>query len=157
LVGLAWPLLVAFGAIGPCSSGPAHPMGTTPTGAYSIEISTADSEFVPVTIGAEGEGCEPFSADGDAERTCLISRLLNPWTIGGEAYGELNEVRTPAVDALIWRARANADPSVCAEGGLAGAFLAECERDAVAVDYEYATGNMRVRVPIGGAVPSTSP
>jgi hypothetical protein len=132
-------------------------MGTNPVGGYLIEVSTAGGDFVSVTIGAEGEGCERFSADEDAERTCYIATSLIPTLIGGEAYGELNQVRTPAVDALVWRARANADPSVCAEGGLTGAFLAECERDAVAVDYEYATGNMRVRVPIGGAVPPPTP
>lgn len=135
-----------------------HPVGiTNPTTGYSIEVSTGGDEFVPVTIDAEGEGCERFSADEGAERTCLIARLLNPWTIGGEAYGELNDRQTPALDALVWRARADADASVCARGGLSGPFLQECERDAIADDYEYAIGNFRVRVLIGGAQPSPSP
>lgn len=132
-------------------------MGVNPTGGYEIEVSQDGGEFLVTTIGAGGEGCEPFSGDEDAERTCLIARLLNPWTIGGEAYGELNDRHTPALDALIWRARADADPSVCARGGLTGPFLQECERDALANGYGYATGNFRVRVPIGGAQPSASP
>jgi hypothetical protein len=150
-------MLAMIAVTGPCSSGPAHPMGDQPTGAYEIEVSVDRDEFVPITIGAEGEGCERFSADEDAERTCLIARLLNPLTIGGEAYGDLNERHTPALDALIWRARSNADPTICERGGLEGELLGECNRAAQASDYEYVSGNVRVRVPIGGASPVSSP
>ena len=108
-------------------------------------------------IGSEGEGCERFAGHEDSERVCYITTNLIPTLIGGEAYGELNTRRTPAVDALVWRARPNADGSICARGGLTGAFLAECERDAVAEDYEYVANPFRVRVPIGGAQPSPSP
>lgn len=154
---MAPSILLAVAAVtGPCSSGPAHPMGVNPTGAYQIEISVSGGPFVSRLIGFEGAGCEPFANDEEADRTCRIAISLIPSHIGGEAYGELNDRHTPALDALIWRARANADASVCAQGGLTGAFLQECERDAVADEYEYATGNMLVRVPIGGAQPSPS-
>jgi hypothetical protein len=70
-----------------------------------------------------------------------------------EKYDKLNEQRTPALDALIWKARADGDVSVCERGGLASAFLEECERAASATDYEYEGETVRVRVPIGGPEP----
>lgn len=155
---MAPSILLAVAAVtGPCSSGPTHPMGVNPTGGYAIEVAQDGGDFAPATIGSQGEGCERFSDYEGAERTCLIAKELNPRTIGGEAYGELNDRHTPALDALIWRARANADASVCGRGGLTGAFLLECEREAIASDYEYSAGSFRVRVPIGGAQPSPSP
>lgn len=150
-------LFLVVGVTGPCSTGQQNRPERNPVGGYTIEVSAAGGEFVTTTIGPDGEGCERFSGSEDAERTCFISKLLNPWSIGGEAYGELNDRHTPALDALIWRARANADASVCAAGGLTGPFLQECERDAVADDYEYSAGTFRVRVPIGGAQPAPAP
>lgn len=150
-------LLTLIAVTGPCGSTRRAGPQPNPTGAYAIEVSVNGGDFRPVSIGPDGEGCERFSGFEDAERTCLIARLLNPWTIGGEAYGELNDRHTPALDALIWRARANADASVCARGGLTGAFLHECEQDAVADDYEYVSAPFRVRVLIGRAMPSASP
>ncbi len=154
---IAPSILFALVAVtGPCSSGKAGPE-PNPTGAYEIELSVGGGNFVPATIGSDGEGCERFLGDDDAERTCYIATNLIPTLIGGEAYSELNDRRTPALDAIAWRARANADPNVCAAGGLTGPFLGECQRDAVSDDYEYTTGSMRVRVPIGGAHPSPLP
>ena len=150
-------LFVVVGVTGPCSTGQQNRPERNPVGGYTIEVSVAEGEFSSATIGSEGEGCERFVGHEDAERVCYISTNLIPTLIGGEAYGELNDRHTPALDALIWRARANADASVCAQGGLTGAFLEECERDAVADDYEYSAGTFRVRVPIGGAQSSPSP
>lgn len=157
--GVAWPVL-AFALLavtGPCSAPQAQHPDVNPTGAYRIEISVSGGPFVSSLIGFEGAGCEPFANHEEADRTCRIAINLIPSLIGGEAYGELNDRHTPALDALIWRARANADQTVCADGGLSGAFLLECERDAIAHDYEYVVGALRVHVPIGGAMPSPSP
>ena len=151
-------LLVVVAVTGPCGSSRNEGPRPNPTGAYAIEVSLNRGEFRPVTIGPDGEGCPQFSSVEDTERTCFITKLLNPWTIGGEAYGELNDERTPAFDALVWRARADADVSVCQRGGLTGAFLADCISAARDPDYVYERGPFRVRVPIGGAVPpSPSP
>jgi hypothetical protein len=148
-------LLLTVAAVGPCSTGPAHPE-RGPRSGYEIGIASGGGEFETVEIGAGGDGCERFTGHEDAERVCFISTVVIPTAIGGEAYGELNDRRTPALDALIWRARLDADPATCAAGGLVGGFLAECERDAVATDYEYAVANIRVRVPVGGAGPVTT-
>lgn len=112
--------------------------------------------FRSVTIGAQGEGCEVFLPDADANRTCLIATNVIPSIIGGEAYGDLNVRHTPALDALIWRARADGDASVCERGGLDAGFLDLCERAAQAGEYEYEAGDVRVRVPIGGAEPDAT-
>lgn len=135
--------------------GPFHP-GRNPVGGYTIEVSLAGDEFVGVVAGAEGNGCERLGPNNDADRTCRIATALLPSLIGGEAYGELNTRHTPAFDALVWRARADADKTVCGRGGLEVDFLARCESDAIQIDYEYTRSDLRVRVPIGGAIPSSS-
>ncbi len=149
-------LLVVIGVTGPCSSGGQQHPEVSPTGAYQIELSLNGGDFRPVTIGPDGQGCPQFSSVEDAERTCFIAKELIPNKIGGEAYGELNDRLTPAFDALVWRARADADVSVCERGGLEGAFLADCTQAAQDPSYVYERGAFRVRVPIGGAVPNPS-
>ncbi len=79
-----------------------------------------------------------------------------PSIIGGYAYGELNSRGTPAFDALVWRGRVDSDTTVCARGGLENGFLANCELLVVDPNYEYADANLRVHVPIAGAIPSPS-
>lgn len=127
---------------------------TNPVAGYIIEVSRASGQFEEIEIDQEGSQCARLLPITIADRTCRIATLLNPWTIGGEAYGELNVRRTPALDALIWRARANADPTVCAQGGLEGDFLAECEAASRDPDYLYESVDLRIRVPFGGALPS---
>lgn len=136
--------------------GPQHPDANPVTG-YLIEVARNTNTFTPVGIMADGQGCDIFSNE-DANRTCRIATSVIPSAIGGEAYGELNFRHTPAFDALVWRARADADTTVCARGGLEGDFLRTCESDAVLASYEYKSGDIRVRVPIGGAdpVPTTA-
>ena len=122
-----------------------------PVRGYRLEISEGDARFRPLSVGAQGEGCEVLLPDADANRTCLIATNVIATLIGGEADGDLNEQRTPALDALIWKARSDGDVSVCQRGGLANGFLEECERAASSTDYEYEGDEVRVRVPIGGA------
>lgn len=131
-------------------------MGTNPVGGYAIELSESGGQFVGVAISQEGGGCERLVPNADADRTCRIATSLVPTLIASEAYGELNARRTPALDAMVWRARANADPTVCQRGGLSGAFLTECEAHATAADYEYTGPGIRIHVPIGGAIPASS-
>lgn len=136
----------------PSSPGPAHPE-PNPRGAYVIELSSAGSAFTPITVGAEGAGCERLLADADANRICLIANNLNPLIIGAEAYGALNDAPSPAFHALVWRARADADPLVCGRGGLEGELLDRCLAEAQAADYTYAAGQIQIKVRIGGAAP----
>lgn len=123
---------------------------------YLLEIAPSTAPFRQVSIGAQGEGCDVLLPDTDAYRTCLIATQVIPTLIPGEDYDQLNELRTPALDALIWKARSDGDVSVCQRGGLANVFLEECEQAAGAVDYEYEGDMVRIRVPIGGAQPTAT-
>ena len=97
-------LLIVIAVTGPCSAQREGPR-PNPTSGYAIEVSADGGPFVSHSIGPDGEGCELFTGHEDAERTCYIAKEIIPTKIGGEAYGELNDRRTPALDALIWRAR----------------------------------------------------
>jgi hypothetical protein len=123
-----------------------------------IEVSESGGSLASVRIDAEGNACDRFESVEDVERICFITTNAIPTVIGGEAYGSLNERRTPALDALIWRARVEADVSICNRGGLVGRLLDECETAAVDPEYAYRNGPYEVRVPIGGAeeLPSSS-
>jgi hypothetical protein len=116
-----------------------------------IEVAVGSDQFQQVTIDKEGDGCDVLEGYDDPYRTCLIAINLIPSIIGGEAYGRLNEKRTPALDALVWRARADDDVTVCERGGLEGAMLEVCRAEAVDPGYMYQHGDVRVRVPLGGA------
>jgi hypothetical protein len=140
----------------PGPQGPFRPEAN-PVGGYLLELSLRGNSYKSVSIGSQGDGCELLLPDSDANRTCLIATNLIPSLIGGEAYGQLNLVHTPAFDALVWRARANGDSGVCQRGGLEDDFLADCLRQALDIAYEYAGKGMVVRIPIGGALPSQSP
>lgn len=146
--------LASLSAVSGCWSR-GHPE-PNPVRGYQLELSRPDGVPRSVTIGAQGEGCEVLLPNADANRTCLIATNVIASIIGGEAYGELNAGHTPALDALIWRARADGDVSVCERGGLEGSFRDLCERAAEAGDYEYDSGDVRVRVPIGGAEPDAT-
>jgi hypothetical protein len=127
-----------------------------PVRGYRLELAESDGRFRNVQIGAQGEGCEVFLPDADANRICLIATNDIPSIIGGEAYGDLNVRHTLALDALIWRARSIGDVSICERGGLRAGLLATCEQAAQAADYEYQGTSTRVRVPLGGAQPEAT-
>lgn len=136
------------------SPGPAHPQ-PNPVGGYAMELSTGGGDFVTISVGADGGGCERVPADADANRICLIATNLSPPIIGAEAYGALNAAPSPAFHALVWRARASADSSVCARGGLEGTLLDRCLAESQAADYVYTNGQLAIKIPIAGAVQAT--
>lgn len=93
----------------------------------------------------------------DAYRTCLIAAHVNPNVLaGGEDGSDLNIRHTPAFDALVWKARADNDVTVCKRGGLERDFLVRCENEARVNGYECNADGIRVRVPIGGAEPTST-
>ncbi len=124
---------------------------------YGIELSLAGGPFEVVMIGANGEGCDVMQSNYDAYRTCLIAAQVNPSVLaGGEDGSDLNIRHTPAFDALVWKARADNDVTVCERGGLERDFLVRCENEARANGYLYNADGIRVRVPIGGAEPTST-
>jgi len=136
---------------GPVASG--RP-GDMPRGSYRIDIVSGSGELTRLTISPEGDECDVFAVSPPTQETCLIATILIPSAIGGQAFGELNNKHTPAFDALVWRARAGADATVCSRGGLEGAFALSCEQAATSETYELRTDTFTVRVPIGGALAS---
>ena len=130
--------------------GPAHPE-RNPVGAYAIEVSAGNDPFEPLLIDADGIACERLLSERDTYRTCLLATNLIPSIIGGEAHGELNRHPTRAFHALVWRARASRDPTVCERGGLEASLLDLCHAHAVDPAYLYIGGALRVKVPLNGA------
>lgn len=152
--------LLASALFGGCLEGwGSHPPSENPYGGYAADITFPSGETKHVVIDQAGKSCSEVAASRSAYQTCLLATNLIPSLIPGDAYGsgELNTTPTPALDALIWRARADADPTVCSRGLLEGSFLALCESAAGDASYEYQSDGFTVRIPIGGAVPSSSP
>lgn len=128
-----------------------------PVGAYAMEVATPGAGFMSLTITPDGDECEVLRPSGDPYRSCLVATNLIPSVIGGDAHGELNAGLTPAYHALVWRARADADPTVCERGGLQGALLDRCHAESTDSAYEFSQADHRIRIPLGGAVPSPGP
>lgn len=118
-----------------------------PAAGYELEIGSEGGMAVRVAIGADGAGCDRLVASERLYTACLVAVNLDARLIGASALGRLNSERTPALDALVWRARLDGDASVCAEGGLSGDFLIECEQLATADRYEVRDSGFVVRVP----------
>jgi hypothetical protein len=132
------------------SSPPSRVPPANPTAAYELEIGSEGGVLTRVAIGADGSGCDRLVASERLYTACLVAVNLDARLIGASALGRLNSERTPALDALVWRARLNGDASVCAEGGLSGDFLVECEQLATANEYEVRDSGLVVRVPRAG-------
>jgi len=132
------------------STPPSRVPPDNPTAGYELEIGSTDGTWRSVVIEADGEGCDRLVQGERLYTACLVAVNLDPRLIGASALGRLNSEPTPALDALVWRARLDGDPSVCAEGGLSGGFLADCERLAAAEGYEVRDSGLVVRVPRRG-------
>jgi hypothetical protein len=123
-----------------------------PMRGYRLEIAHDNGTFRPLNVGAQGEGCEVFLPDADANRTCLNATTVHPGVIGSDE----SVITRPTLDAMIWKARADADVSLCGRGRLPDTMVDDCESAASADDYEYQGEVLRVRVPIGGAEPTST-
>lgn len=121
-----------------------------PTAAYELDFGPDGGVAVRVAIASDGAGCDRLRASERLYTACLVAVNLDARLIGASALGRLNSERTPALDALVWRARLDGDASVCAKGGLSGDFLAECEQLATAEQYEVRDGGLVVRIPRAG-------
>lgn len=129
------------------STPPSRVPPANPTAAYELEIGTEQDALSGATIGADGSGCDRLVKSERLYTACLVTVNLDPRVIGASALGRLNIEPTPAFDALVWRARLDGDSSVCAQGGLSGDFLIECQRLAVVDTYQVHDSGLVVRVP----------
>lgn len=85
---------------------------------------------------------------------CVLATNIDARFIAGEAFGKLNEEDTPAFEAIMWRARLNADRTVCESAGLLGARLDLCHAAVDAKVYRVTDGPLTVVI---GAGPTAAP
>src|SRR6185312_11758209 len=90
--------------------------------------------------------CTPLHSSQSLFDTCSLAVNADPAVIGGAAFGRLNVEHTTALDALVWRARADGDVAVCAAGGLEGEWLARCQTDAANPSYAMVDGTVQVSI-----------
>ena len=85
----------------------------------------------------------------DEDETLAVN--ADPAVIGGAAFGSLNSQDTPSYDALVWRARADGNPAICAAGGLESPRLDACRTAAVDPNYVMSDAGVEVRIPLAVA------
>jgi hypothetical protein len=134
--------------LGPLLAGQSSSTATRPTPqpyaplTLQVIVAGASSE---VTITTDGE-CSVLRASQPLFDACSLAVNSDPAVIGGAALGRLNSQHTPSYDALVWRARAEGNPDVCAAGGLEGSWLAKCQADVARADYSLSHAGLIVRV-----------
>jgi hypothetical protein len=115
-----------------------------PASGFDISVQVAGGSDQVLAIKADGSGCERLVPA--IERVCLLAINRDPAVIGGAAFGALNSVDTPSLDALVWRARIEGDVGVCDRGGLLRDRLARCKVSAQDENYAMASDDMTIRV-----------
>jgi hypothetical protein len=138
VLGLAWVALAACGRTLPTEN---------PTAGFILERVDSQGVVQRLEIKASGSGCEQLQT-AQARETCVLATNLSPSVIGSSAFGRLNSGRTPAMDAIIWRGRLSGGPQVCAEAGLEGSLLEDCETE-VEGEYRLVDGDGEIWVPRG--------
>lgn len=124
-----------------CRGGPTP----NPTAGFDVTIHQSGATHM-VSIGADGTGCQSL---GSLEAVCRLAVNQSPPVIGGAAFGRLNDQDTASFEALVWRARLDADPTVCERGGLLEPRLSTCHARAVDREYRSSAEAFEVEVPIG--------
>jgi hypothetical protein len=84
---------------------------------------------------------------------CVLATNIDGGVIAGEAFGRLNDEDTPALEAIIWRARLNADRAFCEHAGLLGERLDRCHAAVDAEVYRVTDGPLTVVIPLPPVVP----
>lgn len=121
--------------------------GPTPNPVAGFDVTIHESGAThTISIGADGTGCASL---GSLEQVCRLAVNQSAPVIGGAAFGRLNDQDTPSFEALVWRARLDADPTVCERGGLLEPRLSTCYARAVDPQYRSRAEGFEVEVPIG--------
>ena len=122
-------------------------MEENPLAGFEVLVQRGSQSPAPLLISRDGSGCETLGEP--LSNACFLVPNLEPSNIGGAAQGRLNDVDTPSLTALIWRARLDGDVSVCQRGGLTGERRTRCEQAAQDPNYFAKQGDMTVSVPLG--------
>jgi hypothetical protein len=174
-LGLGLVLLAAVGVAG-CN---VYPGGLTrPTAAitesYALEYTRGTDALMDLTIDKDAAACLVLRAIEIGNRSpspagttsplptepeptlyvaCVLATNIDGTVIAGEAFGRLNEEDTPALEAIIWRARLNADRTFCENAGLIGERLDRCHAAVDADVYRVTDGELTVVIPIPAGAP----
>jgi len=100
-----------------------------------------------VTIGTDTD-CSALLPSQVLFDVCSLAVNADPAVIGGAAFGSLNAQDTPSYDALVWRARADRNPAICAAGGLESPRLQACQQASVDAGYVMSDIGVEVRIPL---------
>lgn len=123
--------------------------------AYAIEYSIADPQSrTTLRVGEDGAACQSLAKSELFRTACVLALNEDPAFIAGEAFGRLNTEDTPAYEAIIWRARIDADPTVCTRGGLLDVRLATCRAAASGGPYVRTDRGITVVIGAEGSGPS---
>lgn len=135
------------------------------TEGYVLEYARGAEALMPLVVDKDAEKCLALRAIEIADRTahpassvspqptdpeprlyvaCVLATNIDVRFIVGEAFGRLNEEDTPAFEAIIWRARLEAERSVCESAGLLGARLDRCHAAVDAKEYRVTDGPLTV-------------
>lgn len=115
-------------------------------GGFELLVQRGSQSPEPLLISRDGSGCETLGQP--LADVCFLVPPLDPNVIGGAAQGRLNDIDTPSLTALIWRARIDGDITVCQRGGLIGQRRTRCEQAAQDPEYSVTQGVTTIRVPL---------
>lgn len=116
-----------------------------PLAGFELVVQHDSQSPEPLQITRDGSGCETLGQP--LADVCVLVPNLDPSVIGGAALGRLNDIDTPSLTALIWRARIDGDVSVCQRGGLTGERRTRCELATQDPNYAATEGDTTVTVP----------
>jgi hypothetical protein len=75
----------------------------SPSEGYQLRWRQGTAPDEQAQIAADGSGCEPLGESDFLYQACVLATNTDPVVIAGQAFGQLNQVATPAREALIWR------------------------------------------------------
>ncbi len=158
-----------------CSAFMSQPRPTAAvTEAYVLEYARGAEPLASLSVDRDAMACQALRAIEVAERSpaghgllsplptepepplyvaCVLATNIDGSVIAGEAFGRLNDEDTPALEAIMWRARLNADPAFCDDAGLLGERLDRCHAAVNAEVYRVTDGPLTVVIARSPTVP----
>jgi hypothetical protein len=145
------------------------------TEAYVLEFARGEEQLQSLTVDKDATACLALRAIEVADRSparhgilsplptepepvlyvaCVLATNIDGRVIAGEAFGRLNDEDTPALEAIMWRARLNADRAFCEDAGLLGERLDRCHAAVDAEVYRVTDGPLTVVIAPSPGIPA---
>ncbi len=125
----------------------ARPLFSMSRQAYTIEVIHSDGTTEHLDVNADGRACARLGTSQQLSEACRLALNIDPNVIAAAALGQLNHVDTPALLALILRARMSNDSAICEKGGLEGLRLARCHEAVVGGSPTFSDSGVTIRIP----------